>query len=291
LNQLRLFISLILKLKKNDLVYINSILPFGAAFAGKVCNCHVIYHVHEVSIKPQLLKKFLLWMVKWCADECVYVSNYLQQETKITTPYQVVYNTLSDNFIAKCNDTKSTMKVSNNRAFKVMMACSMKKYKGVFQFLKIAEELPTVEFDLILNSSMDEIKLYFLETKIPENVKIRPANPNLHPFYFSSDVVVNLSLPDEWIETFGMTILEGMQYGKPVIVPPVGGVTELVKDNWNGFRIDSHEYKKVALAIQQLQTDKNLYQKFSEASLMKAAEFSGKHFEVEINKLIGRYIS
>jgi glycosyltransferase involved in cell wall biosynthesis len=102
---------------------------------------------------------------------------------------------------------------------------------------------------------------------------------------------VNLSLPDEWIETFGMTILEGMQYGKPVIVPPVGGVTELVKDNWNGFRIDSHEYKKVALAIQQLQTDKNLYQKFSEASLMKAAEFSGKHFEVEIDKIIRRYIS
>jgi len=33
------------------------------------------------------------------------------------------------------------------------------------------------------------------------------------------------------VETFGLTILEGMTYKLPAIVPPVGGVIELVEEN------------------------------------------------------------
>jgi glycosyltransferase involved in cell wall biosynthesis len=289
-NQLKLFLRLIIVLKKNDLVYINSILPFGAAFAGKVCNCHVIYHVHEVSIKPPTLKKFLLWMVEWCADECIYVSNFLQEQTPIATPHQVVYNTLSDDFMAKSNHTKATEKFDSSKPFTVMMACSMKKYKGVFQFLEVAKQLPDISFQLILNAKKEEIDLFFLEKEIPKNVKLFEANPNLHPQYFQSDVVMNLSLPDEWIETFGMTILEAMQYGKPVIVPPIGGVTELVENNWNGFRIDSRQLEEIVKALHLLSTDKMLYQKFSEASLQKAAEFSNENFEEKIKGLLYRFI-
>ncbi|MEY4876764.1 MAG: hypothetical protein RL708_1913 [Bacteroidota bacterium] len=289
-NQFKLFLRLIIVLKKNDLVYINSILPFGAAFAGKVCNCHVVYHVHEVSIKPPMLKKFLLWMVQWCADECIYVSNFLQEQTHINTPHQVIYNTLSDDFMAKSNQTKATEKFDSSKPFTVMMACSMKKYKGVFQFIETAKQLPNISFQLILNAKHEEINLFFADAKIPKNVQLFEANPNLHPQYFQSDVVMNLSLPDEWLETFGMTILEAMQYGKPVIVPPVGGVTELVENNINGFRIDSNKVDEVVKAIQLLSTDKNLYQKFSEASLQTASEFSNQQFEFKISELLFRFI-
>ena len=55
LAQLRLFVRLLFLLRSTDTVYINTLLPFGAALAGRLRGCRVVYHVHEVSIKPRLL--------------------------------------------------------------------------------------------------------------------------------------------------------------------------------------------------------------------------------------------
>ncbi len=51
-------------LKKSDLVYINTVLPFGAAIAGKLRGCKIIYHIHETSVKPKLFKNFLFGTAK-----------------------------------------------------------------------------------------------------------------------------------------------------------------------------------------------------------------------------------
>ncbi len=58
-SQIILFFK-ILKYKDEDvIVYINTMLPFGAALAGKIARKEVIYHIHEASITPKLLKRFL----------------------------------------------------------------------------------------------------------------------------------------------------------------------------------------------------------------------------------------
>jgi len=56
LSQVHLFFMLIKRRKEIDVVYINTILPFGAAIAGKVIGKPVVYHLHEVSVKPLALK-------------------------------------------------------------------------------------------------------------------------------------------------------------------------------------------------------------------------------------------
>ena len=48
-----LFAKLFFKINSRDTVYINTLLPFGAALAAKLRGCKVVYHVHEVSVKPQ----------------------------------------------------------------------------------------------------------------------------------------------------------------------------------------------------------------------------------------------
>ena len=40
-------------------VYINSLLPAAAALAAKCRGARVVYHLHEVSIRPTLLKRLL----------------------------------------------------------------------------------------------------------------------------------------------------------------------------------------------------------------------------------------
>lgn len=75
---------------------------------------------------------------------------------------------------------------------------------------------------------------------------------NTHPFYQEASIILNLSDVNLWVETFGLTILEGMAYQLPAIVPPVGGVIELVEENKNGFLIDSKDiayFRKNQLTI------------------------------------------
>lgn len=47
-------------------------------------------------------------------------------------------------------------------------------------------------------------------------------------FYNKATVVLNLTDKTQAIETFGMTPLEAMSCGLPVIVPTIGGIAELV---------------------------------------------------------------
>ena len=58
-SQLYLFCKVLFKARRSDIVYVNSLLPFGAALGAWIKGAKVLYHIHEVSIKPALLKKFL----------------------------------------------------------------------------------------------------------------------------------------------------------------------------------------------------------------------------------------
>ena len=51
-------------------------------------------------------------------------------------------------------------------------------------------------------------------------------------FYNQATLVVNLSDKTQFIETFGMTALETMAAGLPVIVPTEGGIAEMLRDGF-----------------------------------------------------------
>jgi glycosyltransferase involved in cell wall biosynthesis len=170
------------------------------------------------------------------------------------------------------------------------MACSMKKYKGIHEFISLAKTLPNVNFNLILNTNKPDIDSYFENETLPINLSIYPATNNLHPFYNNADVVMNLSRPDEWVETFGMTILEAMYYSKPVIVPPVGGVTELVDDAVNGYHISSYNIDLIKHRLQELSSNNILCKNLGVQSKSKTNLFSIQSFKQSTITLLNRFI-
>lgn len=278
LSQISLFFKMILFSRSTDIIYVNSILPFGAALAGKVRGAKVIYHVHEVSIKPVMLKKFLLWVMNHTATKCLYVSKFLQKATASNKPATVIYNSLPESF----REEASRGYVRSRSGFTVLMLCSLKKYKGVDIFFRLAQSLPTIKFVLVLNASDKDIQDYFAGEQLPRNLKLVPAQKNVHPFYRDCDLVLNLSLPHQWVETFGMTVLEAMVYGRPVIVPPVGGVAELVDDGIQGFLVDSRNEDLLQQRILEIANDQQLYLLMSAAAKHKSLEFSPQKFEEEL---------
>lgn len=235
--QFWLFVKLLFSIKKNDTVYVNTLLPFGALLAAKFRGVHTIQHMHEVSVKPALLFRFLCFISEYTTREMIFVSAYLKSCFKFKRPIQrVVHNKLDQSFIKIASENKIQR---STLPFTVLMLCSLKTYKGVYVFLRLAQALPNIRFKMLLNASDKDILDFVLINKPSVNCEIISPTRNTHPYYQQAHVLVNLSLPDQWIETFGMTILEAKEYGLKVIAPPVGGPAEIVEVPKDGFLVDS----------------------------------------------------
>lgn len=171
LSQFHLFFKILFS--KSDIVYINTLLPFGAALGAKISGKEVIYHIHETSIRPNILKKFLRYIVSNTASKIIFVSNDLEQKEKFENKKSfVIHNALENSFLKIAS--KYTYSHKHENKFIVMMICSLKDYKGIPEFLKIAKKLEShehISFRLILNSEQNEIDKYFQNQKF-ENIEI-----------------------------------------------------------------------------------------------------------------------
>ncbi len=276
-SQIFLFLILLYKLpKKNSIVFANTILPFSGVLAGKVLRMPVIVHVHEDSVQPAILNRFLFFITNRYSDQIILVSEYLRKNhLSALGEISVVYNSVSEEF----NSINKVVKVKPQNEFNVLMLSSLRSYKGLNEFLAISRLLPHVSFTLVLSEEIQIINRFFEGETIPSNVILHSLQKDVHPFYRDADLVINLSKKDFWIETFGLTILEAMHYGVPVIVPTIGGITELVKDDMNGFLIDSTDIHLIVDKINLLSSDIEVWQKMSSKSLEIKDHFSINVFE------------
>ena len=274
---------MILKYRRtNAQLYINTLLPFGAALAGKLTGKDITYHLHESYIQPKTLKTFLKRIASTCANSAIYVSNYLMQAEQLHgVNNTVIYNALPNEFAERANHD---FYLQQKKEFVVLMISSLKGYKGINEFVKLAAKMQELKFELVLNANKEEINDYFRNTILPSNLILHPVQKDVHPFYQRASLVVNLSNPGQCIETFGMTLLEGMCYGLPVIGPPVGGPVEVVKDGINGFNIDSRNIEMVAETIERINSNKNLQLALSKGALKTSADFDEKKMNQRISE-------
>nr|WP_139352748.1 glycosyltransferase family 4 protein [Algoriphagus sp. A40] len=282
ISQLVLAFRLLKYWRNSNVFYINTILPFSAIWMGKLLGKKVFVHVHEFEISPKLLSDFLFLTVRLCADEIIVVSKFLAQNPALVPrKSRVIYNC-----VKKEIEDQAFTKEEVHDDFRVLMLASLRPYKGIYEFLQLASELPGIGFDLILSDSEEEVDRWKSSQKVPENLTIYPVQQDVIPFFKNSSLVLNLAHKDKWLETFGMTILEGMNFGLPAIVPTVGGVTELVKDGVNGFLVDYSDISTIKVLIEKLQSDIPFWRKLSLNALERSALFSTKIFSQEIQILL-----
>ena len=230
-----------------DCFYINTIRPYYAAIVGKILRKKIIWHIHEKYVEKTFATKLYEFCFDHIKSERIFVSIYLQNQyaPRRDSPSIVKYNKLPASFV---NNIKRTP-IHNRKRNTVLMAASYAKKKGIYNYKRIAKILPDYNFILVMSASDEEVKL-FAEKECPPNLIVYPKQSNLQSFLEKSDLMVNLSIPSLWVETFGMTILESMAYGVPSIAPNVGGPLELIENGVNGFCVDVTNLEKVAETIQ-----------------------------------------
>lgn len=270
--QLRTFFSAFRYLFSRRIFYINTLLPIGPALAGRLMGKRVVYHYHENAGAKGRLYSMLAKGMQWLASDIVCVSEYQRAQLKRTKRVYVVPNALSQEFEAQ-------LKPDISGAFdrrRVLMISSLKGYKGTKEFVRLAEMLPQYRFELVINDSRDVIDDYWKEENLPSppNLTVLDRQERVAPFYNRASLVVNLTNKEEAVETFGMTALEAMAAGLPVIVPTEGGVAEMVDDDNNGYKIDVKDLDKIAAAIREILSDREKYEKMATAALERSRRFS-----------------
>ena len=269
-------------------VYVNTLLPFGAALWARRHGRRVVIHVHELSISPAPLRRFLVAMARRTADLLIYVSRDHLSRLPISGPPAVVLpNPVDPALQARGEATPYAPRRSGR--FEVLMLASPRDFKGVPEFMRLARALagrPDIAFTLVLNADAAEIARYIGALDPPHTVQVHPRTEDPAGFYAHADLVVNLSRVDLWIETFGLTLAEAMSFGVPVIAPPVGGPAELVSEGRDGFLIDSRDHEALASAVLRLADDPALCAQLSDAAREKARGFSQSAFALALRRHI-----
>lgn len=290
-SQLVLFLRLLgdRSIERNAIVYVNTLLPFGASLYGKLTGRKVICHIHEIALSPPLLKHMLVAVARTASSINVFVSDAHMQSLAILGPRgRRVYNALDDEFLTKA--AVSRYEHLRDGCFNVLMIGSLRDYKGIPELGGLAASLideEGIHFHLVVNDDVAALDRYFSRRPVPPNLSLHPRTTDTPAFYERASLVLNLSRVDQWVETFGMTILEAMAFGVPVIVPPVGGPPELVSDGVHGFLVDSRDHALLRERVLQLHRDPSTCFRMSRAGRERAREFSPARFADQIAATIG----
>ena len=259
-------------------VFVNTLLPFAAMIWGRRTGRQVVVHVHEVSITPGVLRRFLMSCAGRCADLLLYVSNDHRARLPIEgPPALIVPNPVSPALAARASEHIPRQ----DGTFRVLMLASLRAYKGVAEFIALAAALRDrrdIVFDLVLNAEADEVAAFALRHAGADNVAVHPRTDDPASFYIRADLVLNLARVDQWIETFGLTLAEAMSFGIPVIAPPVGGPAEIITHGVEGYCIDSRDGAALRTAVMELADDPETYAVMAQAARLRAKDYSFQAF-------------
>jgi mannosyltransferase len=128
-------------------------------------------------------------------------------------------------------------------------------------------------------SFVDRLKAKITEAGLDERLRILPEDKGftIAPWFQASDIYV---APQRW-EGFGLTPLEAMSCGVPVVATRVGAFEDLVVDGETGFLVQPENLDQLIEATYKLMSDATLRQSMAQASRRKVKQHHKIEHEAE----------
>lgn len=256
----------LLKNKKIDIIHANTTAVLEGIYLKKKLKCKLIWHVHEIILKPAIINKIISYLIGRYADKCVAVSKAVKKhliDSKFVDEdkVEVIYNGVDTERFNPNVENKYLYKEWNipNEAIKVGMIGRVNAWKGQNDFLAAAEGLLKKYSNLyifIVGSAfageewrVDELKKKIADSKNRDRIvfsEFRTDTPEIHSFF---DVLV---LPSTNPDPLPTVVLEAMGCGTPVVGYNHGGVTEMVVSGETGLLAEVKNSKDLERKIQQV---------------------------------------
>jgi glycosyltransferase involved in cell wall biosynthesis len=149
----------------------------------------------------------------------------------------------------------------------VLFTGRLTKNKGVDFLIKAASSIKGTVVIVGDGPERKSLEEEIKKNKISNVVMVGYINTGdqrlFHAFYERADVFVS---PSVWNEPLGLTILEAMAAGTPVVATSRGGILSLVQDKVNGYLVKPRNSKEIAEVVNILLLDDKLRKKVSAAA-------------------------
>lgn len=160
---------------------------------------------------------------------------------------------------------KIMVHVSNFRAVKRVLVL-------IEIFREVCDHVPSRL--LLIGDGPDLYRAYELAGSygIANRIHFLGRQEDLSRFFAISDVFLLPSMK----ESFGLSALEAMSCGVPVVASRVGGLPELVVDGESGFLVDPDDIRGMAVATLRVLRDEDLARRLRRGARRRAEEFSAE---------------
>ncbi|CUN15843.1 glycosyltransferase [Turicibacter sanguinis] len=219
---------------------------FTASVMATRCNFKgkIISHIHH---SPPFLRK---WCVKSLTylissiryDQIVIVSESIMRNTKVERYIKSKLNLIS-NFIDCDEVLKKSMEYTNDEEYDLVYLGRLVEVKNPLRFIKLVERIkeiyPSIKAIMIGDGELrNECEKIIKERSLKKNIDLVGYYKNPFPTLSKSKIVVMTSER----EGFGLTAVEGMILGKPVVASNVGGLIDIVNSECGKLCNSDQEY-------------------------------------------------
>lgn len=279
-------------LKKNlsdynpDIIHIHLFETLKTFQSIRFClkRCPVIFTMHGdlglnkiyLDVRKIINKKFIKKSIK-NVDYLTFVSKYL---SNIVEKRRINFSKANKEVIPNGIDLNSVSRIKkskcNNDFFKMVFVGGGRVNKGGILLIKslpiIKKQIPNFKLYILGKLEADnKIRKYVLKKNINHYVSFVGIQryPEYYKYIKSADIGIIPSIS----EGFGISILDFMACGKPIIATNIGGIPELISDYENGLLVKPKP-KSIAKGILTLSNNPELRNKMINKNLLKCKRYS-----------------
>lgn len=262
----------------------------------------LFFHVHNIPEQEEVVPSFVKSI-----DGCFCISQFIQNETikrLRVTPQKVslLYNSVDlQQFCPVTIEERERLRMRQGFGVDdkiIIYAGRLQPYKGIKQLLEAFCKIndPNIKL-LIVGSSffslskptsfMRELKILSQEKEDRISFTGFVPHQQIQEYYQMADIAV---LPSMWDEPFGLTCLEALACGLPVITTKSGGLPEIVTPKCGTLlERDSHIIDNIHSNILTLLNNQSLLSSMSLEARLRAERFDSKDYFNNFCNLINQY--